>query len=361
MKDTNNIKNTIAITKNRNYTKIDLILNWFFNTISPLELFSIIFFFAILFWMLFPIKPIDSNHYPFIIHSFKYFFIYIGIVIAFFIYRHSPKIYKGFLPKIILKMVFKLSPFITGTFIYENLKYIIPSVNSYNFDFELFKFDSFIVGNDASRILESLWSNVFIEFMAFFYIFYFVVLYLSFLKKFFRKDPLFDLFISGFGVTFLIAFFLNVVFPSLGPKFFFPSDFYSYDLVSGQFMNYCDKMIEHLSGGYQAFPSLHFGGPAFILLFDFFHSRRRFWVWLIPTILVWTSAIFLRYHYLADHIGGLIIVIFSLWFTPRFMIFYTKKADYYRNKTNKKYTRTYYMPLDYFMKNPKYHNDKEWL
>ena len=126
-------------------------------------------------------------------------------------------------------------------------------------------------------------------------------------------------------------------------------------------MNSCDNMIENLSGGYQAFPSLHFGGPAFILLFDFYHSKRRFWVWLVPTILVWLSALFLRYHYIADHIGGLVIVIFSLWFTPKLMLFYTKKANHYREKTKIRYVRTYYIPLDYFIKNPKYHNKKEWL
>lgn len=361
MIDINNTKDIIKTKKK--YSKLDSFLNWFLNTISPLEFFSMLFFFVILFWMLFPVKPVSENHYSFILGSLKYFYIYLGIVIAYFIYRHS-NIFnwlKNNTIKTIIKMIFKLSPFITGTYIYENLNYIIPSVNSYNFDFELYKIDSFILGNDASKILEGLWSNNFIEFMAFFYIFYFVVLYLSFVKKYLRRDPLFDVFISGFGVTFLIAFFLNIVFPSLGPKFFFSSDFYSYDLVSGFWMNKCDNMIEHLSGGYQAFPSLHFGGPAFILLFDYFHSRRRFWVWLTPTVLVWVSALFLRYHYITDHIGGLLIVIFSLWFTPKFMLFYTKKADYYRAKTGKKYTRTYFIPLDYFLKNPKYHKNKEWL
>ncbi len=360
MTDTDKIKDTIK--NNKTYSKLDLFLNWFFNTISPLEFATILFFFSVLFWMLFPIKPVSENHYSFIAGSLKYFFIYFAIILSYFIYRNSKRLFKGnAVSKTIIKITFKMSPFIMGTYIYEHLNYIIPSVNNYNFDFDLYKIDSFLIGNDASKALEVLWSNSFVEFMAFFYIFYFVVLYLSFLKKFFRKDPIFDLFITGFGVTFLIAFFLNIVFPSLGPKFFFSSDFYRYDLVAGDWMNKCDDMIEHLSGGYQAFPSLHFGGPAFILLFDYFHSRKRFWVWLIPTVLVWTSAIFLRYHYLTDHIGGLIIVIFSLWFTPKFMLFYVRKANHYREKTGVKYVRTYFIPLDYSLKNPKYHNNKEWL
>jgi len=353
---------TEETTTTKKYSKLDLFLNWFLNTFSPLELLNMLFFFVVLFWMLFPVKPISETHSKFILGSFKYFFMYLAIAISFFIYRHNKWLFRGplFL-KVAIRMVFKLSPFITGTYIYEKLYYIIPSVNNYNFDVELLKIDTFILGDDTSRILESLWSNTFIEIMSFFYILYFVVLYLSFFKKFLRRDPLFDVFISGFGVTFLIAFFLNIVFPSLGPKFFFPSDFYHYDLVSGYWMNNCDNMIENLSGGYQAFPSLHFGGPAFILLFDFFHSRRRFWVWLVPTVMVWFSALFLRYHYITDHIGGLLIVIFSLWFTPKFMIYYSKKADYFRNKTKIKYIKTYYIPLDYFLKNPKYHKNKEWL
>ena len=340
----------------------DKLLNFFFNTVSPVEVVTLIYFFAVLFWMLFPIKPVSKNHYKFILHSLNYFLYYFIIVVSYFFYRNSKYFEKsGKIIQTAAKILFKGSPFIMGTYIYENLNYIIPSVNNYNFDFELYKTDSFLIGNDASKTLEIFWSNNFVEIMSFFYIFYFAVLYIPFIKKFFRKDKIFDLFITGFGITFLIAFFMNIVIPSLGPKFFFPSDFYKYDLVAGQWMNRCDDMIEHLSGGYQAFPSLHFGGPAFILLFDYFHSKKRFFVWLLPVVLVWTSALFLRYHYLTDHLGGLVIVIFTFWITPKFMRFYTIKADYYRNKTGKKFVRSYYFPLDYSLKNPKYHNNKEWL
>ena len=358
MTNTNKTENT-----NNNIKFSDKFFNWFFNTISPLELVGIVYFLTVILWMLlFPIDPVDKNHYKFVLHSMNYFFYYSAIAIAYFFYRNSKYYDKlNIFLKNIFKIIFKMAPFILGTYIYEKLYYIIPSVNNFNFDFELYKIDSFLIGDDGSKTLEALWSNKFVELMSFFYIFYFVVLYLPFVKKYLRRDKIFDLFITGFGITFLVAFFMNIVIPSLGPKFFFPSDFYKYDLVAWDWMNRCDNMIEKLSGGYQAFPSLHFGGPAFILLFDFFHSRKRFWVWLTPTVIVWTSAIFLRYHYFTDHIGGLIIVLFATWITPKFMRFYTQKADYYREKTGKKFVRTYYYPLDYSLRNPKYHNNKEWL
>jgi len=358
MTDTQKTKNTLK--NNKKYSKIDLFLNWFLNTFAPIDIISILYFFAVMLWLLFPIRPVSSQHTKFILKSLNYFYIYLFIILVYSFYRRS-EFYKGKVIPFISKVIYKLSPFITGTYIYEKLNYIIPAVNNYNFDFELYRIDSFLIGNDASKRLEILWSNNFVELMSFFYIFYFAVLYISFVKKFLRKDPLLDLFVTGFTLTFLIAFFTNIVIPSLGPKFFFPSDFYKYDLVSGFFMNKCDDMIEHLSGGYQAFPSLHFGGPAYILLFDYFHSKKRFKVWLIPTVLVWISALFLRYHYLTDHIGGAIIVIFSMWLTPKFMRYYTIKANYYRDKTGIKYTRNYYFHLDYSLKNPKYHNNKEWL
>jgi hypothetical protein len=43
------------------------------------------------------------------------------------------------------------------------------------------------------------------------------------------------------------------------------------------------------------------------------------------------------------------------------MRFYTKKADYYREKSGKYFKRSYYFPLDYDKNNKDYHNDKEWL
>ncbi len=333
--------------------KKDHVLGWIYNHVAPIDVISIVYFFAVFIWMLFPINPVSPMHYSFVLKSLNYLVVYLIIIVSYNIFFNR----WGFIPR----TVYKLSPFITGTFVYEKLYYIIPSVSNYNFDIPLLKIDTTILGDDASRILEVFWNHHFIELMGAFYIIYFGIIYLPFLKKFLTKNPLFDLFVTGFTFTFLVAFFTNIVIPSLGPKFFFPSDFYQYDLVSGTFMNTCDSMIENLSGGYQAFPSLHFGGPCFVLLFDFFHSRRRFWIYLVPVLLVWTSAIFLRYHYFVDHLGGLAIVILSLWFIPKFMRFYTKKADYYQEKTGKKYKRSYYFPLDYSLKNPKYHNHKEWL
>ncbi len=334
-------------------TKKDYFLGWIFNNFAPIDIISIVYFFMVFIWMLFPIEPVSPAHNQFLLKSLNYLYVYLAIILFYGFFLKRWKIFKP---------VYKMSPFITGTYIYEKLFYIIPSVSNYNFDNELLQIDTAILGNDASRILESaFWNTHFIEVMAAFYIIYFGVIYMPFLKKFITKSPLFDIFITGFTLNFLLAFFTNIVVPSLGPKFFFPSDFYQYDLVSGFFMNTCDNMIENLSGGYQAFPSLHFGGPAFVLLFDFFHSRRRFYVYLIPIILVWTSAIFLRYHYITDHIGGLILVCFSLWFAPKFMRFYNKKANYYQEKTGIDYKRVYFFPEDYTLKNPKYHNHKEWL
>ena len=67
------------------------------------------------------------------------------------------------------------------------------------------------------------------------------------------------------------------------------------------------------SNGFDAFPSIHFGATFFLLAFDWRHYRRRFWMLLAPVLGLWMATVYLRYHYFADLLGGLVIALAGIW------------------------------------------------
>lgn len=60
------------------------------------------------------------------------------------------------------------------------------------------------------------------------------------------------------------------------------------------------------------FPSLHFGVTFYLLVFDWWHRRRRFWLFAAPCLVMWSATVLLRFHYLVDLIGGLAVALIGL-------------------------------------------------
>jgi hypothetical protein len=58
------------------------------------------------------------------------------------------------------------------------------------------------------------------------------------------------------------------------------------------------------SNAVDVFPSVHLAASLYLLLFDWQNGRRRFWVYLLPCLVLWWSTMFLRFHYFVDLLGG---------------------------------------------------------
>ncbi len=72
------------------------------------------------------------------------------------------------------------------------------------------------------------------------------------------------------------------------------------------------NMVNAGSNGVDVFPSLHLAVSFYLLVFDWWHARTRFWIVLAPCILLWLSTVLLRFHYFVDLIGGLLLAILGL-------------------------------------------------
>ena len=76
-------------------------------------------------------------------------------------------------------------------------------------------------------------------------------------------------------------------------------------------------MVNSGSNGVDVFPSLHFAVSFYLLIFDWWHARSRFWICLIPCIILWCSTVLLRFHYFVDLVGGLVVALIGLWIAAR--------------------------------------------
>jgi membrane-associated phospholipid phosphatase len=66
------------------------------------------------------------------------------------------------------------------------------------------------------------------------------------------------------------------------------------------------------------FPSVHLAATLYLLLFDWRHGRRRFWVYLLPCVVLWWSTMYLRFHYFVDLLAGVAVALAGWWVAEKF-------------------------------------------
>jgi membrane-associated phospholipid phosphatase len=118
-------------------------------------------------------------------------------------------------------------------------------------------------------------------------------------------------FYMGIFTVFALGFLGYVLVPAHGP-YLALSNYFTVSL-SGGFLTYLNQEIVRLGSiRIDVFPSLHCAVPVFILFFDFSHKRKRFWLCLLPCLLLLSSTLYLRYHYLTDLIAGFALAMLAL-------------------------------------------------
>ena len=105
----------------------------------------------------------------------------------------------------------------------------------------------------------------------------------------------------GLFTIYGLGFMGYTAFPTAGPYLFLE---FAEPLASGWFTDFAKPMVDAASNGVDAFPSIHTAVSLYLLMFDAWHHRRRFWRMLVPCIGLWASTVYLRYHYGVDVLAG---------------------------------------------------------
>jgi len=147
------------------------------------------------------------------------------------------------------------------------------------------------------------------------YLFFFYQLIAVPAAYFIRDLPRFRQCIVGLFTVYGLGFLSYTLLPAGGPHRWMSFDT---PLEGPVFIRWFLGAVNSGSNGVDVFPSLHFGVSLYLLVFDWWHSRRRFWWMLAPCVIMWLSTVLLRFHYFVDLPGGLAVALCGLFVARRF-------------------------------------------
>jgi PAP2 superfamily len=195
-------------------------------------------------------------------------------------------------------------------FLYSSLGEAVFAIIPWRADASLAAADRALFGGHSP----ALWSAAHIgrsglEFWSLIYGFFVPFLYVSILLGCVGRPPSErEEFLTGFSVTYAIAYLGYLFLPSTGPIEFFPS---AAPPPGGPLHRMILSSVAATGGNHGAFPSLHVGASAYLCLFDWRHSLLRGMTYAPIVVLIGFSTLFLQYHYVVDLLAGLAIAVFA--------------------------------------------------
>ena len=116
--------------------------------------------------------------------------------------------------------------------------------------------------------------------------------------------------IVGLFTLYGLAFTSYTVMPAGGPWRWMTFDT---PLHGPLLLDWMLKPVNDGSNAVDVFPSVHLAASLYLLMFDWQNGRRRFWIYLLPCLVLWWSTMFLRFHYFVDLIAGAIMALAGWW------------------------------------------------
>ena len=144
------------------------------------------------------------------------------------------------------------------------------------------------------------------------YLFFFYYIIGGLIYYFLKDLNKFRLAVVGFCTVYALGYVGYMLMPAIGPLEEMGSR------TGGWLTNAGGTFIERRTNGVDVFPSIHMAASLFLLLFDFQHRRTHFWWVLAPTVGLWISTVYLRYHYGVDLIAGIVLALGCIWLTRWF-------------------------------------------
>ena len=226
----------------------------------------------------------------------------------------------------ILKILRFWYPVIMIVFIFKENYHMVHAINPYDVDPKLIKIDYMIFGINPTQWFYRFANPIVTEIMEIIYILYYLVIVIYGLELYLKKryvDFKYSVLILFLG--FYLSYILYMVFPAVGPRFYL-HDFAAIDReLPGIFLTTPLRSIldfaESIPSGVanphdyvqrDAMPSAH--AEIVILLAYLSHKLRfrSFYFYLPYCILMITSTVYLRYHYVIDLVAGGVLAVMTV-------------------------------------------------
>jgi membrane-associated phospholipid phosphatase len=178
-------------------------------------------------------------------------------------------------------------------------------------DADLFRLDCWLTGTTPSLVLQPLVRPALTDALSLGYGLFIPYFATSLIWYFLGDLPVARRFFAGLIGLYSIGFLGYLLVPASGPYLAF-ARLYSVPLTGGWLTQANAGFVDIGGNKVDVFPSLHCAASAFVLAFDYRHSRARFWLFLVPVVGLWFSTVYLRYHYLVDLVAGFALAAVAL-------------------------------------------------
>ena len=190
----------------------------------------------------------------------------------------------------------------------------VPLLGNPKVDRMLLGWDSALLGETPAVAMES-WLRPWLEDLTMsgylFFFYYLIAAPASYCVKDLR---LFRKCIVGLFTMYGLAFMGYTVLPAGGPHRWMTFS----TPLQGWVLDYTLKTVNEASNSVDVFPSVHVSATLYLLLFDWQHARRRFWLALLPCAFLWFATLYLRFHYFVDVLGGIVVALAGWWMAQRY-------------------------------------------
>jgi len=211
--------------------------------------------------------------------------------------------------------------------IFKQVYYIIYYLKPADLDPVLIKMDYYIFGVNPTQWIYQFNNPFLTEFLQIIYLYYYPMIVVFGLELYLRhryKDFKYTIFIVFF--SFYFSYLLYMLFPANGPRFHL-HDFGSVTAeLPGVFLTEYIRLFlnfgESIPSGVpnpqdyvqrDAMPSLHIITAFLIMYLSRKFRLKSFFFYLPFVILMAIATIYLRYHYVVDVFGGVIVSVFTIW------------------------------------------------
>ncbi len=196
------------------------------------------------------------------------------------------------------------------------MHYYIPALHQQDYDPILIQWDYALLGVHPTVFLERVMSPWLTEYLQLAYTaFYFCPAVLIVVLVVQRKRQALDYYLTLLAIAFFISYIGYLLVPALGPRFYL-AHLQTRPLEGVYLFSKIQHVLNELENiQWDAFPSGHTAIILLVVYFAYYHFRRFFWVMIPISVSLIFSTVYLRYHYVVDVIGGILLALISIGLT----------------------------------------------